>query len=101
MAVDTTGVSLSTAEPDNMNHPQALGDGGLWQAEDYAMTEQVYGDNIASMLNAIVAPARKVVRNAQQRVGGRNARPASRPSSNYLLLGGLLVLTLVVLAFAE
>jgi hypothetical protein len=48
---DTTGISLSTADPDNMNDPE-FSVGLADEVEDYCAAEFQYGDVTAAMLEA-------------------------------------------------
>lgn len=96
---DTTGISLSVSDPDNDNHPQAYGDGGAGDAQDYCSAELMYGDNLSNLLDA-ATPAG----NARVMGGGakamlakkKNCSPCSKRAP-YLVIAAVIGLVFVAL----
>jgi hypothetical protein len=94
MALDKTGISLSTVDPDNLNDPSSFGGNGAEEAEDYCSAELLYGDSIATTLDAAsrVTSAmvpRSLAQDSPRRIGRGNNR--------YLLLAGAVVVAFVLL----
>jgi hypothetical protein len=95
VAIDSSGISLSTADPDNLNFPS--GSGLSDEIEDYCSAELLHGDSIAAMLNAAVSSP-----NAGRSGSGRGSampkrRMACGGSQNriYWILAGVIVILVV------
>jgi len=96
--IDETGISLSVSDPDNMNDPAALGDGGLGDAEDYCSAELMHGDEITHLLRLSGSPSQRVqagLRAPKQKKSGTVQVGMGTGGKHYLILFGVIVVILV------
>jgi hypothetical protein len=96
---DNTGISLSVSDPDNMNDPQQLGDGGAADAEDYCSAELTHGDLIANFLSQSCSstPASALAGGGSSGKVKSSGRGKSG-AKNYFMLAGIMIA--IVLGFA-
>ena len=95
MALDDSGISLSTSDPDN-NNPLPVSSGMMEDIEDYCSSELLYGDRITSVLSASAhafSPAAALTKGH----GPRMPKPQTR-TMNYVLLAGAVVAVFVGLS---